>query len=58
MKIGPKAGHLVAMAVVVAAGACRGRAAEAPERASGYVEATDVRVAPAGRRPTDGGRRG
>lgn len=46
MKIGPKAGPLVAMAVVVAVGACRGRAAEAPERASGYVEATDVRVAP------------
>jgi membrane fusion protein YbhG len=46
MRIGPKITHLVVIAAVVAANGCRGRAAEAPERASGYVEATDVRVAP------------
>jgi HlyD family secretion protein len=37
---------LALIAALATAGACRGRAAEAPERASGYVEATDVRVAP------------
>jgi HlyD family secretion protein len=38
----------VAMAVlgVAATAACRGKADDGPERASGYVEATEVRVAP------------
>ena len=46
MRIGPRAALLVVFAAVVAVGACRGPAADTPERASGYVEATDVRVAP------------
>ncbi len=46
MRIGRRAMPLALIAALATAGACRGRAAEAPERASGYVEATDVRVAP------------
>src|SRR5690348_16861971 len=46
MRIGPRAMPLALIAALATVGACRGRAAEAPERASGYVEATDVRVAP------------
>jgi membrane fusion protein YbhG len=42
--------RLAAIAVTVLGGigaaACRGKAAAGPERASGYVEATEVRVAP------------
>jgi HlyD family secretion protein len=45
MRIGHRPLHLV-MVVVAAAVACGGRAQENAERASGYVEATDVRVAP------------
>ena len=43
------AARVVAGVVLMAAGlsaGCRGRAAEGPLRASGYVEATEVRVAP------------
>ena len=46
MRSGRNTTCLVVIVAVVAAGGCRGRAAESPERASGYVEATDVRVAP------------
>jgi HlyD family secretion protein len=46
MRSGRNTTRLVVIVAVVAAGGCRGRAAEGPERASGYVEATDVRVAP------------
>ena len=38
--------HLAIMIAAAAAVACGGRAKENAERASGYVEATDVRVAP------------
>ena len=42
--------RLAAIAAAVLSGigwaACRGKAADGPERASGYVEATEVRVAP------------
>ena len=37
---------LAGLAALVVAAACGSRAAEGPGRASGYVEATDVRVAP------------
>jgi membrane fusion protein YbhG len=46
MSIGLRPLHLVVVVVAVAAVACRGRAQENAARASGYVEATDVRVAP------------
>ena len=46
MSIGIRPSHLVVVVVAAAAAACGGRAEENAERASGYVEATDVRVAP------------
>ncbi len=47
MSIGFRGWHLVTVvAAAAAAAACGGRAQENAERASGYVEATDVRVAP------------
>ena len=39
-------GFVLAIALALAAAACGGGAAEGPARASGYVEATEVRVAP------------
>jgi len=46
MSIGLRPSHLVTIVAAAAAIACGGRAQENAERASGYVEATDVRVAP------------
>jgi HlyD family secretion protein len=46
MSIGLRPSQLVIVAVAAAAVACGGRAQENAGRASGYVEATDVRVAP------------
>jgi len=46
MSIGLRPSHLVMIVAAAAAMACGGRAQENAERASGYVEATDVRVAP------------
>jgi membrane fusion protein YbhG len=46
MSFGLRLSHLVVAAVAAAAAACGGRAQENAGRASGYVEATDVRVAP------------
>ena len=47
MSIG-RGGHtlITVAALVLATDACGGRAAEGPARASGYVEATEVRVGP------------
>jgi HlyD family secretion protein len=44
-RIGFAASAVAVLCGIVAAG-CRGNAADGPERASGYVEATEVRVAP------------
>jgi membrane fusion protein YbhG len=46
MRSGLRPAHLVIIAVAAGAVACGGRAQENAQRASGYVEATDVRVAP------------
>lgn len=46
MRIGLRPSPLVIVVAAAAAVACGGRAQENAERASGYVEATDVRVAP------------
>src|SRR5262245_49945391 len=46
MRIGRRPSHLIIFVTAIAAVACGGRAQENAERASGYVEATDVRVAP------------
>jgi HlyD family secretion protein len=50
MTLGSRPIRFAAVAVAVlgsaATAACRGKAADGPERASGYVEATEVRVAP------------
>jgi HlyD family secretion protein len=46
MRSGANRTRLIVIIAVAALAGCRGRAADAPERASGYVEATDVRVAP------------
>jgi membrane fusion protein YbhG len=46
MSIGRRRSLVVVIVVAAATLACRGRAQENAERASGYVEATDVRVAP------------
>jgi HlyD family secretion protein len=40
------AGATLALAVVVAVGGCKSREPQGPPRASGYVEATEVRVSP------------
>jgi HlyD family secretion protein len=46
MSIGLRPWHLVMAVAAATAVACGGRAEESADRASGYVEATDVRVAP------------
>jgi HlyD family secretion protein len=46
MNIGRRQPFLALLAASLSAGACSGRAGDAAARASGYVEATDVRVAP------------
>lgn len=46
MSIGLRPSHLMVIVAAAAVVACGGRAQENSERASGYVEATDVRVAP------------
>jgi HlyD family secretion protein len=46
MSIARRPSYLLVIVVAAAAAACGGRAQENAERASGYVEATDVRVAP------------
>ena len=46
MNIGRRQPFLALLAASLSAGTCSGRAGDAAARASGYVEATDVRVAP------------
>ena len=46
MSIGFRPSHLIIVVAAAVAAACGGRAQESAQRASGYIEATDVRVAP------------
>jgi len=46
MRVGPGCLNFTMLAAALVATACGGRAQDSAQRASGYVEATDVRVAP------------